>query len=135
MALLDHPAALVALLAALVLAFLMWSLVRKTPRAVPAGTAAAPAQETDDSLLLKFITDENGEKLGETVAVEGDRVLLKVSDGFVSVPAAKVKHEAGALRLDFGVDWDEAKRLGEEWRSRSHKVITYSEAELPKDES
>lgn len=135
MGLLDQPGALIALAGVLILLLLMWSMARRVaPKPAPPTAAMAAPESLHESLILRFVTDEQGERLGETVSLDGDRVILKVKDGFVSVPASKIKDQGGNLQLDFGVDWDEARRLGEEWRARSHKVIEYSESELPKDE-
>lgn len=136
MAFADEPGAWITLAGVALLVYLMWTLARKArPVAETPAPAAAPADEAHEGLLLRFVTDEQGNRLGETVAVDGDRVVLKVKDGFVAVPADKIKAAGSSLQLDYGVDWTEAKQVGEAWRERAHKVITYSESELPKDES
>lgn len=137
MSLLDRPGALVVLVGVLVIVFLMWRLARQAPgKPTPAAAAPAAAGEpAHESLLLRFVQDESGQRVGETVAIDGDRVVVKTPAGFVEVPAAKLQAKGDAVRLESGVDWDEARRLGDAWRERSHKVISYSETELPKDES
>lgn len=88
-----------------------------------------------DELLLRFVVDAAGQRQGETVAVDGDRIILKTPTGFASVPASRLKPEGASLRLEGEMDWAEAQREGEAWRTRSHKEITYSAEEIPKDAS
>lgn len=125
-----------ALLVAAVAASLMWNLSRKAkPQAAEApGAAPSGPGQGPERLLLRFVHDETGQRKGETVAVDGDNIIVKTPDGFASVPAAQLVDEGGNLKVAGAVDWDAARRVGEEWRSRSYKEITYSPEEVPKEE-
>lgn len=105
--------------------------------ATKARGAAAVQQETEnphEAMLLRFIDDETGARIGETVAIEGDDFIVKDPKGFLAVPTASVREEGKGLVLTQRFDEVEARRKGEAWREKSHKVITYAESELPKDE-
>jgi hypothetical protein len=124
-----------ALFVAAVAAILMWNLSRK-PGAAPAeATGAGPTVDAAEGKLLRFVHDAAGERKGETVAVDGERMSLKTPEGFASVPAAQLEEADTGLRLTSEVDWESARREGEAWRERSYKEIKYSPEEPPKDES
>lgn len=135
MALENQTTVWLALATALVAIVLMWRLTR-SPKAKATPAAAGPeAASPQESMLLRFVVDEKGERTGETVAVDGSNFILKRQDGFYAVPMAQVESAGDQLRLKGTVDWEAAKREGEAWRERSHKVISYAPEELPKDES
>lgn len=121
---------------AVVAAFMLLRLGRRAaPQADPArASPAAPAPpQADENLLLKFVQDSDGNRRGETVAFEGNEVVMKGPQGFFLVPADRLKLEGDTVRVVGHVEWDAARAAGEAWRTRSTKVIEYSESELPKD--
>jgi hypothetical protein len=134
----NEVALAAALLTAVVSFGLMWRLTRSA-RAQPAAAAAAPSASMagagHDELLLRFVTDAAGTRQGETVAADGDHIILKTPQGFASVPAGRLRPDGAGLRLEGDVDWEAARRAGEAWRSRSHKEITYTSDELSQDAS
>lgn len=129
----DSPLVMYAALAtAAVCIVLMWRLSRSVARPV-AASAGAPAAAARDDLLLKFVVDASGGRRGETVAVDGERLVLKTPEGFASLPADRFKADGANLKVEGDVDWVAARAAGEEWRSRSYKEITYSADEVPKE--
>ncbi len=115
---------------------LMWQLGRgakakPTMADAPGGGAAGAGF---DHLLLRFVHDASGERKGETVAVEGDQVIVKNQEAFFQVPANQLEESGAGLKIAGDLDWDAARRAGEAWRERSHKVIEYRPDEVPKDE-
>jgi len=112
----------------------------KTRKAAPAAAGAMPAAapEADTSgYIARFVTDESGKTLGESVSVTGGRLIVKEgTNTYASVPldAVKTGSDGVGLTLTGEVDWTEARRLGEEWRAKSFKVITYTPDELPAEE-
>lgn len=126
-----------ALAVAAIAGVLMW-LASRPGNAAPAAAGKASSDlpvAGGEEFLLKFVVDSTGTRKGETVAVDGDRIIVKAPDGFASVPSARLRAEGGSLVLDGAVDWDAARRDGEAWRERSYKEITYKPEELPKDEA
>lgn len=133
MALQDEPVLWLALLVAVVAALLMRNLSRRSR--TPAADAAASGPPAEEMMLLKFLVDENGVRRGETVALEGEGFVVKSGDAFYIVPKVLVADAGAQLALKGPLDWEAARREGDAWRERSHKVITYKEEELPKDEA
>ena len=110
-------------------------LIRMSTKARSEAAQAVATQENPgDRLVLKFVEDPSGQRVGETVAVEGDELIIKDAQGFLAVPVASVTEAGEGLKLNAPIDEPAARQRGEAWRERHHKVITYSESELPKDE-
>lgn len=122
-----------ALLVALAALAGMWKLSRSV-RPQPVADAGAG---TDDShaedLLLRFVVDASGQRRGETVALEGDQVVVKTPEGFLLVGRHQLHSEGATLLLAEDLDWGAARQAGEAWRQRSHKEIAYRPEELPQD--
>lgn len=115
-------------------AIILVLLVRLATKARGAESSATMQENPREAMLLRFLDDDAGKRIGETVALEGDDFIVKDAQGFLAVPAAQVREEGPGLRLSGALDLEGSRRKGEAWRERSHKVITYSESELPKDE-
>lgn len=123
--------------AAFILVFLVivGLLIRLSMKARRTQEAEATSSESaHEKHLLRFVTDESGKRIGETVAVQGSDFIVKDAKGFLAIPTADVKEEGEGLRLTGAFDEAAARTKGEEWRTRSHKVITYAESELPPDD-
>lgn len=117
------------------------SVNMKTRKAVavegPAMPGTTPAEADSSGYIARFLTDDSGKTLGESVSVASGRVIVKEGGStYASLPldAVKPASDGVGLQLVGTVDWAEARRLGEEWRAKSFKVITYTPDELPPDE-
>lgn len=100
-------------------------------------TTAAPSLAEDESipdLLSRFVEDAKGERVGETVGLDGDLVIIKSGTTYKAVPRKHLTLEDDVFKVHGVVSWDEAERLGAEWRKKQHRVVEYSEDEVPKDE-
>jgi hypothetical protein len=116
-------------------AIILILLVRLATKARRQTAATTTQQENPaEGMLLRFLDDESGTRIGETVALEGDEFIVKGPNGFLAVPTASVREEGKGLRLTQSFDPTSARQKGEAWRERSHKVITYADSELPKDD-
>jgi hypothetical protein len=115
-------------------AIILFLLVRLATKARAQEAAATEAENPHESMLLRFLSDESGARVGETVAIDGTDFIVKGSAGFLAIPTDAVREDGKDLRLTRGFDEASARQKGETWRERSHKVITYSEAELPKED-
>lgn len=119
----------------LVFVVIVGLLIRMSMKARRAQEAEAMTSDpSSEKLLLRFVTDEHGKRIGETVAIEGPDFIVKDAKGFLAIPTARLEEKGEGLRLTEPFDESAARSKGEEWRTRSHKVITYSESELPPDD-
>jgi hypothetical protein len=94
-------------------------------------------EQDTSGYIARFLTDEAGKTLGESVSVTAGRVSVKeCGNTYASLPpdAVKPASDGVGLKLVTTVDWVEARKLGEEWRAKSFKVITYTPDELPAEE-
>lgn len=98
---------------AILAGMLLWNAFMASRPAPKAETAVA----VDEALLCKFVTHE-GSVVGETVAREGQDVILKQSGVFKAVPAAHLEPDGGELRLRGPVDWVAAEAAGAAWYDR-----------------
>lgn len=129
----NPVAVLLYLLAALIIIVYLIRLSTKA-RAAERAKALQTVEGQHDDLLLKFIVDPDGLQVGETVAIDDTDLIFKDSRGFLAVPVMDVKLEEKQVRLLKPIDETLAREKGEAWRVRSHKVISYAESELPKEE-
>lgn len=119
-----------------VFAIVVVLLIRMSTKARTEAAQAQAVQESPhEAMLLKFVEDPSGRRIGESVAVEDDEMIIKDAQGFLAVPVANVSPSGDGLKLSAPLDEAGARVRGEAWRERHHKVITYSESELPKDEA
>lgn len=104
----------------LILVGVMWynRMASRRPRPSGAGGGAGAGGAAGSGLLLKFVHHE-GSVVGESVALDGDRLVLKQGDVFKSVPAAQARDEGREVRLTGDVDWAQAVRDGQAWRARN----------------
>lgn len=80
-------------------------------RAVGAAAEEGPAKS---DLLVRFARHE-GSVVGETVAVDGDRLILKQAGVFKAVPLAAAKVVGDDVVLTGDVDWAAAIEAGSAW--------------------
>ncbi len=71
--------------------------------------------ETDNSsMLCKFVVHE-GSVIGETVAEEGESLIIKQAGVFSAIPTKQVQPDGAELRLTGSLDWDAAREQGAQW--------------------
>ena len=75
-----------------------------------------------ESLIPRFVVNKSGEKIGETIGMDGQRIILKKNSDFYSVPLSVLDEHLGELIIEKDIDWEKAKALGERWRKKSFIV-------------
>jgi len=91
-------------------------------------------EETAKSgLLCRFVLDGSGRKIGESVAIAGDLMIVKSGSKYLGVPMKHVEEEEKTLLVKGLVDHDKAEEMGEEWRQNSFREMNQME-EGEKDE-
>lgn len=77
-------------------------------------------QKKDDLKPLDFVgkfVQHNGTRIGESIAVEKDRLVVKSSDVFISIPLEKIVMNTENITVgDF--NREESLTLGREWFER-----------------
>lgn len=83
-------------------------------------------EEVDEnSILCRFILDGTGEKVGESIAIDEDLMIIKTGKNYLGIPLKHIEeNEDGKTLLVKGLlDRDKAKEMGENWRKRSFTKI------------
>lgn len=87
---------------------------------------AAKSEEDEERpaghLLSRFAHHE-GSVVGETVAVEQDKLILKQEGVFKAVPLDMATLERDEVVLQGFIDWDAAKAEGAQWLERNRKGV------------
>ncbi len=86
-----------------------------------------------DDLICKYVI-KNGKKIGESIDVYENNLIVKVGDKFIAIPkSCIVKVEAENIHVS---DFDEktAEELGEVWVVEKSKPVTLEELERMKYE-
>ena len=82
-------------------------------------------------LLVKFARHE-GSIVGETVAIDGDRLILKQAGAFTAVPIAPAAVEGEDVVLAGAIDWESAAKAGAAWHESTRKADAGVSGELTK---
>lgn len=87
--------------------------------------AAAEGEEDGEadsvSPMLSRFAVHDGDVVGETVAVDGDRLILKQVGVFKAVPVAAASLDGDEVRLDGDIDWAAAEAAGTAWLEANRK--------------
>jgi len=75
--------------------------------------------EEQDNFLCKFVTDGSGRKIGESVSIDDDVLIIKSKERFLGVPLKHVEDKGKTLLVKGLVDLDKAYEMGERWRNTS----------------
>jgi hypothetical protein len=82
-------------------------------------------------LLVKFARHE-GSIVGETVAIDGDRLILKQAGSFKAVPISQAAVVGDDVVITGLVDWAAAAQAGTAWHESTRKADAGVSGELTK---
>lgn len=91
------------------------------------------ADEEDDErpnaemLLSRFVVDGKGRRVGESVSLAGDLLIVKSSGKYLGVPLKHVEENNESLLVKGLVDYDRAEQLGEKWREEAYSTLSDNE--------
>ena len=72
----------------------------------------------DMDLLSRFVVDGSENKIGESIALDGDILIVKSGKTFLGVPLKHVEDIGDALKVKGLVDFDKAVHLGNRWYNK-----------------
>ncbi|MFH1101752.1 MAG: DUF5749 family beta-barrel protein [Methanobacteriota archaeon] len=75
------------------------------------------------SLLCRFVLDGTGKKVGETIAVSDDIVIIKSGNKYFGVPVKHLEDDGKTMLVKGLVDYSKAEELGEQWRQKSFRDL------------
>ncbi len=77
----------------------------------------------DTSMTCKFVLDSQGKKIGESVSVNEDILIIKSGSLFLGVPLKHVESGDKTLVVKGIFDFTKAYELGEKWRKESYREM------------
>ncbi len=98
---------------------------RMMSKANPLGEGQAAGDDDGhsvDPMLCKFVAHE-GNTVGETVAFDGERMILKDHGVFMAVDRSLATLDGETVVIQGYVDWDAAKEAGASWRAANTKGL------------
>jgi hypothetical protein len=78
-------------------------------------------ETVDPSMICKFVLDSAGKKIGESVSVSDDVLIIKSGSLFLGVPLKHVETGEKTLVVKGIFDFTKAYELGEKWRKESYR--------------
>ena len=70
------------------------------------------------SLISKFVVDKEGNRIGETISMEGDMVIIKKEKKYLAIPLKHIETSKDQVRIRGIVEWDNAIKMGEQWKKK-----------------
>ncbi len=67
------------------------------------------------SLLARFVIDKEGRRIGESISVFEDLLIIKKGGEYYAIPLKHVNIDAGNIRIRGVIQWDRAKELAKRW--------------------
>jgi hypothetical protein len=81
------------------------------------------------NLTCRFVLDGSGKKVGESVAVDNDILIIKSGKKYLGVPLKHIEEEEKTLLVKGLVEKDKAESIGEKWRRESFNKIDYEKVD------
>jgi hypothetical protein len=83
-------------------------------------------QESHNHLLCRFVLDGVGRKIGESIAIDEDILIIKSGTKYLGVPLKHIEEDGKTLLVKGLVEQDKAEMMGEKWRRESFQEIEYN---------
>jgi len=80
-------------------------------------------ENVDSSMICKFVTDGIGRKIGESVSIDDDVLIIKSGSQFLGIPLKHVEPGEKTLVVKGLIDFTKAYELGEKWRKESYREM------------
>ena len=69
-------------------------------------------------MISKFVVDKEGNRIGETISMEGDMVIIKKEKKYLAIPLKHIETSKDQVRIRGIVEWDNAIKMGEQWKKK-----------------
>jgi hypothetical protein len=80
---------------------------------------------SEDGLLCRFVLDGQGRKVGESIAVYKDLLIIKTGKDFLGVPMKHIDVDISHILVKGLIDHTKALELGKGWQKENYKEIKY----------
>ncbi|HDN50533.1 MAG TPA: hypothetical protein ENG06_02015 [Thermoplasmatales archaeon] len=68
------------------------------------------------SYVAKFVVSPDGKRIGESISVFEDLLIIKKKETFYAIPFKHVELKNNEIHLKGIVQWDRAKSLARKWK-------------------
>jgi len=82
-----------------------------------------------NDLLCRFVLDGAGRKIGESISIYDDIIVIKSKNTYLGVPLKHIDDKGKTLLVKGLIDFDKAIELGEQWRKESFSEINENDEE------
>lgn len=65
--------------------------------------------------ISKFVVNEKGDRIGESISVFEDLIILKKENSYYAVPFKHVEIKDQEIHVKGVIQWDRAKKLASRW--------------------
>jgi len=89
-------------------------------------------QFADSDLLCKFIFDSSGTKIGESVSLMEDILIVKNGGRFLGVPLKHVQKNEKSLVVKGIIDYTKAYEFGEKWQKDARREMPLHDKDCTK---
>ncbi len=79
-----------------------------------------------ENLICRFVLDGMSRKIGESVAINEDILIIKSGSKYLGVPLKHIEEDGKTLLVKGLVDRDKAEEIGEKWRQDSLNEIDHN---------
>ena len=86
-------------------------------------------ESQNNNLLCRFVLDGLGVKLGESIALNDDIIIIKNGKKYLGIPLKHVEEDENKLIVKGLVDKKKAIEMGEKWLKFSYKNVEYNKEE------
>jgi hypothetical protein len=76
-----------------------------------------------NDLLCRFILDGVGRKIGESVAIDNDILIIKSGTKYLGIPLIHIEEAGKTLLVKGLIEQDKAELMGEKWKRESYNNI------------
>lgn len=80
---------------------------------------------SEEGLLCRFVLDGQGRKVGESIAVYKDLLIIKTGKDFLGVPMKHIDVDISHILVKGLIDHTKALELGKNWQKEKYKEIKY----------
>jgi Family of unknown function (DUF5749) len=80
-------------------------------------------ETAESSMICKFVLDGTGKKIGESVSIDHDVLIIKSRSQFLGVPLKHVESGEKTLLVKGLFDYTKAYEMGEKWRKESYREM------------
>ncbi|MCD6481325.1 MAG: hypothetical protein J7L31_03515 [Thermoplasmata archaeon] len=69
------------------------------------------------SYVARFVVDSQGKRIGESISVFEDMLIIKKGEKFYAIPFKHVEMRGEEIRVRGIVQWDKAEALAKRWKN------------------